>query len=230
MKVLAIDTSTNACSVALQQDGEIMDRHVVRPREHTRLLIPLIEELLAAGGSSEQDLDALILGNGPGSFIGMRIAASVAQGLAYGTRAALVPVSSLAAIAAEAFAAGEAERVVVAQDAHMSEVYLAAYEKLPDGLPRQLGGMRLQAISSFELPGQAAPAWYAAGAGWDRYPELRRLNEEWLAGLLPYPLPSARFLLAPGIAAWRAGGAVDPALLEPAYVRSQVAKPAADAG
>ena len=84
MKLLAIDTSSLACSVALQVDGAVIWRHEEQAREHTRILVPMIEEALAEGGARTTDLEGIVLGNGPGSFIGMRIAASVAQGLAHG--------------------------------------------------------------------------------------------------------------------------------------------------
>jgi len=85
MNLLAIDTSSVACSVALQHGGDVAERHEEQAREHTRLLVPMIQELLQQASVELMDLDAIVLGNGPGSFIGMRIAASVAQGLAFGS-------------------------------------------------------------------------------------------------------------------------------------------------
>jgi tRNA threonylcarbamoyladenosine biosynthesis protein TsaB len=98
MKLLAIDTSSDACSVAVQAGDEVLETHVVEPREHTKILIPMIEELLQQADVVSSELDAVVLGNGPGSFIGMRIGASVAQGICYGAGLQIVPVSSLAAI------------------------------------------------------------------------------------------------------------------------------------
>ena len=94
MKLLALDTSSIACSVAVRVDEVIIERHEEQPREHTRLLMPMIESSLDEAGTTLAGLDAIILGNGPGSFIGMRIAASVAQGLAFGAGLKIVPVSS----------------------------------------------------------------------------------------------------------------------------------------
>ena len=104
MKLLAIDTSSHACSVALRIGDAVTEDHTVEPREHTRILVPMISALLEEGGIAAADLDAIVLGNGPGSFIGMRIGASVAQGLCHGAGIKLIPVSSLAAVAAEVFA------------------------------------------------------------------------------------------------------------------------------
>jgi len=84
MNLLALDTSSNACSVALQVGKNVTLSHVVKPREHTTILLPMIENILHDAGMNLTDLDGIVLGNGPGSFIGMRIAASVAQGMAYG--------------------------------------------------------------------------------------------------------------------------------------------------
>ena len=132
MKLLAIDTSSLACSVALLAGDSVFERHEEQAREHTRLLLPMIEDVLAEGGLVPGDLDAVVLGNGPGSFIGMRIAASVAQGIAHGAGLDIVPVSSLAAVAAQVFEMTEAKEVVVAQDAHMNEVYLGAFRRGSD--------------------------------------------------------------------------------------------------
>ena len=113
MKLLAIDTSSLACSVALQHDGDLIERHEEQEREHTRLLVAMIRAVLDEAKMATSDLDAIVLGNGPGSFIGMRIAASVAQGLAHGAGVRIVPVSSLAAVAVEVFQQGDAAEVVV---------------------------------------------------------------------------------------------------------------------
>ena len=122
MNLLALDTSSLACSVALQVEDDTFSRHEEQPREHTRLLVPMIKEVFASGGIASSDLDAIVLGNGPGSFIGMRIATSVAQGMAYAGGIKIVPVSSLLAVAAEVMVTDEAGHVAVCQDAHMNEV------------------------------------------------------------------------------------------------------------
>ena len=146
MRLLALDTSSLACSAALMVDEAVTERHDVRPREHTRLLIPMLRALLEDSALTLRELDAIVLGNGPGSFIGMRIGASVAQGLAYGAGIDIVPVSSLAAVAAEVFATREAEEVTVAQDAHMQEVYLGRFRRDVSGLPVAVDAERLHAL------------------------------------------------------------------------------------
>jgi tRNA threonylcarbamoyladenosine biosynthesis protein TsaB len=229
MNLLALETSTNACSVALAWRGNVYERHVVEAKAHTRLLIPMIREILAEGGAALAELDAIVLGNGPGSFIGMRIAASVAQGLAYGSGRRIVPVSSLAAVAAEVFGTTEAESILVAQDAHMNEVYLARFDKGGDGLPRARGETVLQAVARIDSMEEGATGLRAAGAGWQRYPELLELNADLVSGVVDVPFPRASWLLQSGAASFRDGAAQEPADVVPDYVRSRVATPSAGA-
>lgn len=224
MKLLALDTSSVACSVALGIDKEIVERHEEQPREHTRLLLPMIRSVLEESGVSLTDLDAIVLGNGPGSFIGMRIAASVAQGLAFGSGLNIVPVSSLAAVAAEVFASSDAAEVIVAQDAHMNEVYLGGFQRDPDGLPAELFPERLQSQELIaELRESTGPKRVAAGAGWQRYPELKTLNRECLDDVSDVLYPRAHQVLVLGVKRLAASESIAPDELVPAYLRQKVA-------
>lgn len=221
MNLLAIETSTDACSVALARGERTASRHEILPRQHTRLLVPMIDELLDAAGLAAADLDGIVLGAGPGSFIGVRIAASVAQGLAFAAGASLLPVSSLAAIAAEVFAAGSVSRVLVAQDARMNEVYLAGYEADESLLPVPLLPVRLAAAGAVEdLP----PGCAAAGAGWQRYPSLFDENRGRLTHSADVRYPHAEALLRIARARWRHDTAIAPERLELDYVRDRVAR------
>ena len=151
MKLLAFDTSSVACTVGVLAGERVVERHEEKAREHTRILMPMIRSCLEEASVALPELDAIVVGNGPGSFIGMRIAASVAQGLAYGAGLDIVPVSSMAAVAAEAGSGGDT--VVVTQDAHMNEVYLGIYRIGPNRLPEPLVDERLHgqdAIGEFE--------------------------------------------------------------------------------
>jgi tRNA threonylcarbamoyladenosine biosynthesis protein TsaB len=229
MKFLALDTSSNACSVALQIGDEITTSHVVKPREHTAILIPMIEQILRDADEAIEDMDGIVLGNGPGSFIGMRIAASVVQGIAYAAGIKVVPVSSLAAIAAEAFATHEGERVVVTQDARMNEVYLAIFSRDADGLPRAEGDVYLHKTSE-TIAEQSGDPMLAAGAGWQSYPEFLEINSHLIVGGVDVLYPNARYLLSSGIRNWDAGLAISPEQIVPEYVRMKVAeKPVAQA-
>lgn len=224
MNLLAFDTSSVACSVALQVGEAVMERHEEQAREHTRLLAPMIRELMAEAGVTLAELDAIVLGNGPGSFIGMRIAASVAQGLAHGAGLGIVPVSSLAAVAAEAFVASRVDEAVVTQDAHMNEVYLGAFRRGADGVPEPLFPERLHDQTPItELERAAAGPRVAAGAGWERYPALWEANSNLIDEQLPCRYPRARHLLGVARKAHEAGRTIAPQDLVPAYLRSKVA-------
>jgi tRNA threonylcarbamoyladenosine biosynthesis protein TsaB len=225
MNLLAIDTSSLACSVALQADVAVIERHEEQAREHTRLLTPMIREVLAESGIDLPQLDAIVLGNGPGSFIGMRIAASVAQGLAHGAGLLIVPVSSLAAVAAEVFEDTAFEEVIVAQDAHMSEVYLGVFKRGPGDVPVPLFPEHLHTQTVVEqLEPGTADRRVAAGFGWQRYPGLAAANEDVIGQASAVLYPRARYLIPLGAAALQAGGAIQPGDLVPAYLRSKVAQ------
>jgi tRNA threonylcarbamoyladenosine biosynthesis protein TsaB len=227
MRLLAIDTTSEACSVALQDGEVIREQHRIEPREHTRILLPMIRQLLDENGLAVKDLDAVVLGNGPGSFIGMRISASVAQGLCFGSRLPLVPVSSLAAIAAEVIESEAADKIAVAQDARMSEVYFAAYLADAHGLPAPEDSEAIVSVEQRDL--LQGRGWTAAGGGWQRYPQLAAGCAVAIAHTSNIRHPRARYLLKLGAAAYRQGQAIDPAGLQPAYLRSKVAEPVMDA-
>lgn len=222
MKLLAIDTSSNACSVAIRVAGQTVEDHTVEPRAHTSILMPMIRRLLQEAAVRMTDLDAVVLGNGPGSFIGMRIGASVAQGLCHAAGLRIIPVSSLAAVAAEAMDKYGAERVLVAQDAHMNEVYLGSFTRDGTSLPIAEAEEIICAVG----PLAAYKGQYtAAGDGWNRYPELQAANTERVSKTLPVSFPHASYLL--DIAATVADQALDPVDLAPAYLRTKVVeKPA----
>jgi tRNA threonylcarbamoyladenosine biosynthesis protein TsaB len=221
VNLLALDTSSLACTVGLQFEGQMFTRYEEKPREHTQLLMPMIRSVLDEAKIDLQELDAIVLGNGPGSFIGMRIGASVAQGLAYGAGLKIVPVSSMAVVAAEV-AAREAVRVVVAQDAHMQEVYLGIYDAGPEAAA-WLIEERLQPCDKIaEL--DDGQAYVAAGFGWQRFPELLEANRDNLARVSEVLYPNARYLLKLGAVACQQGESLAPEDVVPAYLRQKVAE------
>lgn len=219
MKRLAIDTSTLACTVALQVNGNLIERHAEQPREHTRILMPMIRDVLAEGDLALDSLDAIVLGNGPGSFIGMRIAASVAQGLAFGANLNIIPVSSLAAVALQVFSETDAETVAVAQDAHMNEIYLGLYSRVFGGGLKPLCDERLHEAGPIaEL--QSRAGCVAGGQGWLRYPQHLAANAAYINGPPTVLYPRAAYLLALSVNAPK----LEPGLVEPAYLRHKVAE------
>ena len=228
MKLLALDTSSVACTVALQRGDNILERHEEQPREHTQLLMPMIRSLLEETATDLSDLDAIVLGNGPGSFIGMRIAASVAQGLAFGSGIHIIPISSLAAVAAQVLEEHDVTEVVVTQDAHMNEVYLGIYARDDDGFAKARIAERLHAQEVIEeLSHSIDGRRYAAGSGWSRYPALLEHNKDRIDRIVDVMHPRARYLLKLGAKALEDGESIPPADVLPAYLRQKVAqKPA----
>lgn len=221
MRRLAFDTSSVACTVALQFDERLVERHEEQPREHTRLLMPMIRSVLQEAGVDLRDLDAIVLGNGPGSFIGMRIAASVAQGLAHGAGLKIVPVSSLAAVAGQVLQETDAQEVAVAQDAHMNEVYLGIFSRDHEGLPCPMAAERLLRQEMIaELDASGMMRRIAAGYGWQRYPNLMSLNRKLFCRESNIIYPRAQFLLSLSAKA----AAVAPEDIDPAYLRKKVAE------
>jgi len=222
VKRLALDTSSLACSVAIRVGDRLIERHEEKPREHTSLLMPMIRAVLDEAEVKLAELDGIVLGNGPGSFIGMRIAASVAQGLAFAANLKIFPVSSLAAVAAEVLDKSDSERVAVAQDAHMKEVYLGLYSRLANDLPQAICEERLQGKSVIEELSVAGPVFTVAGQGWQHYPELLAANRNWVGEESDVLFPRAAYLLALS----EFSSAVDPVAIQPAYLRQKVAEPA----
>ena len=127
-KILALDTSTDACSIALLIDNKVSDRFVIMSKQHTKLILPMIDEVLSEAGIGLNQLDALAFGCGPGSFTGVRLAASIIQGFAFAADLPVVSVSTLRALAQEVFVEFKVSKVLVIQDARMNEVYLGQYQ------------------------------------------------------------------------------------------------------
>ncbi len=171
MKILALDTATEACSVALGIDERVLERYVELDRGHAERLLPMVDELLAEGGIALASLDAIAFGRGPGAFTGVRLAASVAQGLAFGAGVGVVAVSDLAAVAQQAAELQpEARRVLVVNDARMREVYWAEFTV--DRLVSLQGTEQVSAAASVTVPDDGGGRWVAAGRGLAAYPEL----------------------------------------------------------
>lgn len=226
MKILALDTATEALSVSLSFDDRQIDRYVELDRGHAEQLLPMVEEVLAEGGITLPALDAIAFGRGPGGFTGVRLAASVAQGLAFGADVGVVPVSNLAAVAHRAAQLEpRVDRVLVANDARMREVYWAWFRM--DSLLISLEGEeRVDAPGAVTAQSSGSGSWTAAGRGLRAWPELAERCR--LAGAVLYPdlLPRASEVLALARPRVAAGEILDPALALPVYVRDRVAEPA----
>ena len=227
MKILAIDTATEACSAALYLDGEITQQYRVAPREHSHIILPMIEQLLTDAALKVYDLDALAFGRGPGSFMGVRIAAGVTQGIAFAWDLPVVPVSTLAAIAQTAHAETGASSVLAAIDARMNEVYWAAYKLSENGCMQLVDSENVIAPDQVVLPGDEA--WAGAGTGWSAYGE--RLKSAIAPAEITVQLhecfPTAGAILKLAVVDYAAGLHVPAAQAVPVYLRDNVAKKSA---
>lgn len=218
---LALDTSSVACSVALCDGSSIIERHVEKPREHTQLLMPMIRDVLNEAQMRAVDLDAIVLGNGPGSFIGLRIAASVAQGIAHVAGIKIIATSSMAALAIEALQESTVNYVAVAQDAHMGEVYLGLYERDQSKGTKAVIAERLQSVAEVhEMASTSDREWVGAGVGWRTYPGLLAANSAFVTTASDLAYPKAKFLFALASTA----PALEPQAIEPVYLRAEVAQ------
>ncbi|SFR75253.1 tRNA threonylcarbamoyladenosine biosynthesis protein TsaB [Marinobacter daqiaonensis] len=223
MNLLALDTSTDACSVALLLDGQLSGHCRVEPRGHTRLIMPMVRELLAERGVTMKELDGLAFAAGPGSFTGLRIATGVIQGLAWGLDLPVVPVSSLQAVAlelAERQEAREGDGIAVAFDARMDEVYWGCFQ-LEQGMPVLLESERVCPPEAVTLP-EGVTRWVAGGSGW-RYAD--RMPRE-VTGRMSQPdpdrVPDARYVARLAMEARARGVGVSASEAQPVYLRDEV--------
>jgi tRNA threonylcarbamoyladenosine biosynthesis protein TsaB len=224
MKVLALDTATEACSVSLSLDGQRWHRYLELERGHAEQLLPMVESLLAEGGIALPDLDAIAFGRGPGGFTGVRLAASVVQGLAFGASVGVVPISDLSAVALRARELSpDARRILVANDARMREVYWAEFDAADVLMP--LAGEHVGPPAQVPVQEDALP-WVAAGRGLRAWPDLADRCRVRGATVLDSLLPRAAEILELALPSVAAGRLLDPAEALPVYVRDRVAEPA----
>ncbi len=227
MKILALDTATENCSAALWIDGHLVQRELEAERGHAELILGMIDELLRESATQLAQMDAIAFGRGPGSFTGVRLAASVTQGLAFGAGVPVVPISDLRAVAQRA--AGDdvaSQRVLVCNDARMQEVYWACFERGPDGLMLPAGLERVSKPSDVQLPDEwAALAINGAGRGFAAYTDLRMNLSGRLNRVDDAVLPGAREIAILAVADVGAGRVHPPEAAVPVYIRNDVARP-----
>ena len=222
-RILAIDTATEACSVALYNQGETLAHFELCAREHTQRILPLVQQILAEAGLSLKQLDALAFGRGPGSFTGVRIGIGIAQGLSLGAGLPLLPVSTLQTMAQGAFRQTGADRVLTAIDARMGEVYWGEFTRDAQGV--WSGEETEQVIKPEQLQLRAdalAGRFATAGTGWVAYPHL--LGESPVAELFDGKmlLPQAEDMLPLALRLWENGVRINPEEAEPTYLRNEV--------
>jgi tRNA threonylcarbamoyladenosine biosynthesis protein TsaB len=232
MKVLAVETATQACSAALYIDGIVTERFELTANEHTRLILPMIDSLMTEAGLKPQQLDVLAFGRGPGSFTGVRIATGVIQGIAFGADLPVVPVSTLAAIAQDFFdkngekAQGERHAAFnvafTAMDARMREIYWGVYQRDKQGFAGLMGKEAVTPAVDVKFPDITG---VGIGSGWGVYSQELMTR---LAGRVSYcesdNLPRAGAIARLGARGFEQGMAVSVEQAMPVYLRDKVAK------
>ncbi len=221
MNLLAIETATEACSVALVHGDELITRTEIAPRRHTELVLPMADELLAEAGIGRRALDAIAVGRGPGAFTGVRLAVSLAQGMALALGLPVITVSSLAALALEA-PEEEGTAILAVIDARMGEIYAACYRRDGNGGLIALDEERIATADGLLLP--EASAWQVVGSGWATYaPVLSQRLTGTLHSADGLRYPQAVHVAELAIAEFKAGRTLAPELALPVYLRDKVA-------
>ncbi len=217
MKLLALDTSTEACSAALYIDGEITSLYKVAPQRHAELILPMVDQVLSQAQVKLTDLDAIAFGRGPGAFTGVRIATGIAQGLAFSADLPVIPISSLAALARSA--KDKAEYIAAAIDARMNEVYFGLY-KNADNV--ELVGEEL-VIAPVNITLQTTAMCFGVGSGWSRFTgPLTNIFAGKLAGFDGERFPHAADVAVLAVHDYMNGSMVKPEEVLPVYLRNNV--------
>jgi len=229
-KILALDTSTDACSVALHIDGESHEIFKVIPRKHTHELLPMVQELLAQAQLSVAQLDAIAFGRGPGSFAGIRIATGVAQGLAFAADLGVIPVSSLAALAQGYYRERKItlsdeqwqnSQIVTAFDARMNEVYWGSY-RIKEGIAQLVLNEQVSGPEQLLLSKDNHCHYIGVGSGFNYLDSMERSTVEQLTLIEPAAHPHSQDIVAIASTEFLLGNMVDAAAAQPVYLRNQV--------
>jgi len=221
MNLLAIDTSTDFCSVAASRGEGLFSRHEPAAQRQAEIILGLLEAVLAEAQLEFSRIDGIAFGAGPGSFTGLRIAAGVAQGLALARGVGVLGVGSLLAMAESVAEGSEADRIVSCIDAHMGEVYHAAYRKVGDAW-EEICAPGLCSPDTVPVP--PGGDWTGCGNGFAVYGDrLSARLGSGISALRPEAAPTARAVLRLALPRFTAGEAADAADAVPGYVRDRVA-------
>jgi tRNA threonylcarbamoyladenosine biosynthesis protein TsaB len=217
MRLLALESSSERCSVCLVHDGRLICRTGDGARTHSELMLPFVHEVLGAAGCRLRDVDGIACGIGPGAFTGLRLACGVAQGLALAAGLPLIGVGSLEALALQQ---GDGAAYVCV-DARMSEVYCAAYRVAAEEVEAVLAPV---VVSPGEAPIPPAGDWRGCGSGFAAHATaLARRLGAWVATADAVAMPEAAAVARLAAGRWRRGERPDPASVTPVYVRDKVA-------
>ena len=220
MKILAIDTATEACSAALLNDNSVTERYQLAPRQQSELILPMVDELMSEAGLSALQLDAIAFGRGPGAFTGVRLAAAVTQGIAFAAQLPVLPVSTLAAMAESTFRQHKTECVYTAIDARMKEIYWAVFTKQQDNLVE----IQAEAVIAPEQVGFPEKlSGIGVGSGWQTYQDVltEKLGTQ-LIGIEPDVYPRAAAIARLGARLLEQDGSVQADQAIPVYLRNKV--------
>ncbi len=221
LRILALDTSTEACSVALWDAGEIYTLYEVCPRQHTQRILPQVQQVLAQAAISLHQLDAIAFGRGPGSFTGVRIGVGITQGLALGADLPVMGISTLQTMAQGAWRLTQAKRILAAIDARMGEIYWGQFERTHEGVWLCENERLLTPVQTLSLILSLKGIWTHVGTGWQAYPDLIANGIELYDGYMPFP--QAEDMLPLALQMWNRGEAVSAESAEPVYLRNTVA-------
>lgn len=219
MKLLALDTSGVACSVALLIDDKVLYRHEIAPMQQAQKILSIIHVISQEANLSLNQLDALIFGCGPGSFTGVRIATSVVQGLGFALKLPVIPISSLAGLAQAAYTDLGWKKLLVGVDARIQEVYWGAYQLNPAGLVELVGKEEVAKPEEIHLP--MDKDWYGVGNAWEVYRDQIRFQP---LDVDASRLPTALGILELGKVKAMKGEWIEAIEASPTYLRDEVAK------
>lgn len=223
MKLLAIETSTEACSAALHIDGEVYEHFEITPREHTKRILPMIDSLLADAELKPQQLDALAFSRGPGSFTGVRVSTGIIQGISFGADLPVVPVSTLAAIAQHFFSQNTTNGYAfTAMDARMGEIFWGVYRRHQQGYAELVDEEAVTLAENIIFPKKQG---VGIGSGWAVYQQqLSDCMGSLLISIDNDILPRASAIADLGVIGFENNQAVDVENAMPVYLRNKVAK------
>lgn len=219
--LLSLDTSTEAVSVALLRAAECYERFEIAPKRQAQLVLPMIDKVLAEAGIAKSKIGAIAVGRGPGAFTGVRLGISVAQGIALGLDVPVLPISSLAALAADVMDVDPTLTVLATIDARMGEVYAGCYRFDAQHGVQLVGDECVGPAHS--VPLARAERWGVIGTGWSAYPDYwaPRIGAPEFADGERYPRAARIAQLA--VSRWQRGHGVAPEFALPAYLRDKVA-------